>query len=63
MGKGVITTDVNQSIIFNLVSPSVVYENLLNFGKFTNKKCEVSEEVGVTYSLYDSAVLGIFEGK
>jgi hypothetical protein len=33
--KGVLVTTINQSIIFNNVTPSEVYENLLNIGKFT----------------------------
>ena len=53
---GIITADIKESVFFNLVSPSDVYENLLNYGKFTTKKCQMSDEVGASFSLYDDTI-------
>jgi hypothetical protein len=50
--KGIITTDITQSFIFNATNPADVYENLLNFTKFTKQKCvNPSLEIGETFSL------------
>lgn len=57
---GILANTLRQSQIFNLVNPSEVYENLLNIGKFTPKKCTLStnSEIGDNFTLYDETITG-----
>jgi len=58
--KGVAVISIHQSVIFNCVSPSEVYENLLNISKFTKKKCTLTSaiEMGDEFTLYDGEIQG-----
>jgi len=57
--NGVVSADtLRYSIIFNFVSPSELYENLLNFSKFTKKRCEFTDQIGEEFHLFNDLVRG-----
>lgn len=56
--NGIVITSFKQSLFFNQTSPTEVYMNLMNLGKFTPKKCVMTAEVGEDFSLFDDTVQG-----